>query len=72
MKQPESPSTLAELPPRAEVAIASNRLLAALPDSELAHWLPHLQLVDLSLGQVVSEQRDDAEVEQEGGGDDPG
>lgn len=55
MKQPESPSTLAELPPRAEVAIASNRLLAALPDSELAHWLPHLQLVDLSLGQVVSE-----------------
>ena len=55
MQQPESPSTLSELLPRAEVGIASNRLLAALPDSELAYWLPHLQLVDLSLGQVVSE-----------------
>ena len=32
-----------------------NRLLAALPESDLQRWLPHLELVDLTLGQVLSE-----------------
>ena len=32
-----------------------NRLLAALPAAEFQRWLPHLELAELSLGQVVSE-----------------
>ena len=32
-----------------------NLLLAALPEQELAHWLPHLELVDMSLGAVLYE-----------------
>jgi CRP-like cAMP-binding protein len=32
-----------------------NRLLAALPESEWTHWRPHLELVELTLGQVLSE-----------------
>jgi CRP-like cAMP-binding protein len=32
-----------------------NRLLAALPEPELQRLKPHLELVDLSLGQVISE-----------------
>jgi CRP-like cAMP-binding protein len=38
---------------------SANRLLAALPASELARWVPHLKLVDLSLGQVISEPGDE-------------
>ncbi|AMP15890.1 Crp/Fnr family transcriptional regulator [Collimonas pratensis] len=32
-----------------------NRLLAALPDAEWQRWLPHLESVDLPLGQVLYE-----------------
>jgi len=32
-----------------------NRLLAVLPEPELARWLPELELIDLSLGQVLYE-----------------
>jgi CRP-like cAMP-binding protein len=32
-----------------------NQLLAALPDAELAQWRPHLELVDLTFGQVLCE-----------------
>jgi len=38
-----------------QLGYSANRLLAALPDNELARWVPHLKLVDLSLGQVISE-----------------
>lgn len=33
----------------------SNRLLAALPDGDLQRWRPHLEPVDLKLGQVLYE-----------------
>ena len=33
----------------------SNQLLAALPAAELQRWSPHLEPVDLTLGQVLSE-----------------
>jgi CRP-like cAMP-binding protein len=39
----------------ARFGASANRLLAALPDSELARWSLHLELVDLTLGQVISE-----------------
>ncbi len=29
--------------------LCRNRLLAALPESELTHWLPHLEPVDMPL-----------------------
>jgi CRP-like cAMP-binding protein len=32
-----------------------NQLLAALPDAELAQWRPHLELVNLTSGQVLCE-----------------
>jgi CRP-like cAMP-binding protein len=32
-----------------------NQLLSALPDAEWERWLPHLELVDMPLGQVVYE-----------------
>ena len=32
-----------------------NRLLAALPDTEMKRWLPELELVDLPLGEVLYE-----------------
>jgi hypothetical protein len=32
-----------------------NKLLAALPDAELARWLPQLEAVDLPLGKVLYE-----------------
>jgi hypothetical protein len=32
-----------------------NRLLAALPDTEWARWVPHLELVDMPLGKVLYE-----------------
>jgi hypothetical protein len=34
---------------------AANRLLAAMPDVEFQRWRPHLKLVELTLGQVISE-----------------
>ena len=34
---------------------ANNHLLAALPTDDLQRWLPHLELVELKLGQVVYE-----------------
>jgi signal transduction histidine kinase len=33
----------------------TNRLLASLPDAELQRWLPHLEPVELALGQVLYE-----------------
>jgi CRP-like cAMP-binding protein len=39
----------------ADAGTAGNRLLAALPASELRRWAPHLERVELSLGQVISE-----------------
>ncbi|EER62309.1 transcriptional regulator, Crp/Fnr family [Acidovorax delafieldii 2AN] len=41
MKQPNSP--------------LQNQLLAALPEAELQRWLPHLEPVELNLGQVLYE-----------------
>jgi CRP-like cAMP-binding protein len=32
-----------------------NDLLAALPEAEWTHWLPHLELVDMPLGKVLYE-----------------
>ena len=32
-----------------------NLLLSALPDAEWAHWLPHLETVDMPLGKVLYE-----------------
>jgi CRP-like cAMP-binding protein len=37
-----------------------NRLLAALPAADFHRWQPHLAMVDLSLGQVLSEPGTDA------------
>jgi CRP-like cAMP-binding protein len=37
------------------VGAATNRLLAAMPNVELQRWRPHLKLVELTLGQVISE-----------------
>lgn len=53
MQQTQAPPGEPTLPARSEAL--SNRLLAALPESELRRWTPHLELVDLSLGQVISE-----------------
>lgn len=38
---------------------SANRLLAAMPDADFRRWEPHLTLVDLSLGQVISEPGSD-------------
>jgi CRP-like cAMP-binding protein len=55
MPQTLSPSSLDE-PTRPErLGASANRLLAAMPDSEFRRWEPHLKLVELSLGQVISE-----------------
>jgi len=35
-----------------------NRLVAGLPDAEWRRWLPHLEPVDLALGQVIYESGD--------------
>lgn len=43
----------------AHFGASANRLLASLPDSELARWSPSLELVDLTLGQVISEPGSD-------------
>lgn len=40
---------------RRAVSTAENRLLAAMPETERQRWAPHLERVDLSLGQVISE-----------------
>jgi hypothetical protein len=32
-----------------------NQLLAALPEPELQRWLPHLEYVDMRLGEVLYE-----------------
>lgn len=32
-----------------------NQLLAALPDAELQRWLPHLEAVELPLGEILYE-----------------
>ena len=39
----------------AQVGTSANRLLAAMPGADLQRWAPHLKLVDLALGQVISE-----------------
>jgi CRP-like cAMP-binding protein len=62
MKQPRNETAMQQdrLPPgeptrTAQAKAHSNRLLAALPESELRRWTPNLELVELSLGQVISE-----------------
>ena len=47
--------TLDEASRSSALGSSANRLLAALPDGEMRRWAPHLKLVDLSLGQVISE-----------------
>ena len=32
-----------------------NRLLSAMPDAEYRRWEPHLELVEMPLGQVICE-----------------
>ena len=39
----------------AGIGTSANRLLAATPDIERQRWVPHLKLVELTLGQVISE-----------------
>ncbi len=39
----------------AQVEMSANRLLAAMTGADLQRWVPHLTLVDLVLGQVISE-----------------
>ena len=53
MRYTRSPPGARTLP--AQAGALSNRLLSALPESEFRRWTPHLELVDLSLGQVISE-----------------
>jgi CRP-like cAMP-binding protein len=55
MNQASTSPTLAPPSPVTGEGFMSNRLLAALPAAELERWKPHLTLVDLSLGQVISE-----------------
>jgi CRP-like cAMP-binding protein len=50
------------MPPKLDPPVRSapfhpldNRLLAALPEADLQRWAEHLELVDLTLGQVISE-----------------
>ena len=38
-----------------ETAFKSNHLLSALPDAEWQRWLPHLQWVEMPLGEVLYE-----------------
>ncbi|GGP17742.1 Crp/Fnr family transcriptional regulator [Silvimonas iriomotensis] len=38
-----------------ELDLVQNRLLAALPPEVLRRWIPHLELIDLSLSQVLYE-----------------
>ena len=40
---------------RKRVDVSSNRILAALPDAEFKRWEPHLEWVDMPLGQVIVE-----------------
>jgi CRP-like cAMP-binding protein len=55
MDQVFSEPTLDDASRGAALGPARNRLLAALPDTQLQRWAPHLELVELSLGQVISE-----------------
>lgn len=55
MAQKNSLPTLDEPTRHQAVGAAANRLLAAMPATEFRRWEPHLKLVELSLGQVISE-----------------
>ena len=55
MHQALSPPTHDHRAESAEFARSQNQLLAAMPADELQRWAPHLTLVDLTLGQVISE-----------------
>jgi CRP-like cAMP-binding protein len=44
-----------EAPMALDADLRQNELLAALPEAEWAHWLPHLEPVDLPLGKVLYE-----------------
>lgn len=55
MPQTLSLQSLDEPMPPNDNDSAMNRLLAAMPGVELQRWRPHLKLVDLTLGQVISE-----------------
>ena len=55
MSQTHTPPTPDEPTRPADPGAGANRLLAAMPDSEFRRWEPHLELVELTLGQVISE-----------------
>lgn len=55
MPQTSSVPTLDQPTPHPDGGASANRLLAAMPDAEFRRWEPHLKLVQLSLGQVISE-----------------
>lgn len=59
MDQPNAQPTFDNSSPGARFRTSANRLLAALPDIDLGRWAPHLELVDLTLGQVISEPGSD-------------
>jgi CRP-like cAMP-binding protein len=55
MPQTQTPPTRVEQARQEGLGAGANRLLAAMPESEFRRWEPHLELVDLSLGQLISE-----------------
>ena len=55
MPQTSSPPTQNKPIRRDDAGAPANRLLAAMPDTEFRRWEPHLKLVEMSLGQVISE-----------------
>lgn len=61
MNQAHSPPMLDSPSRGAAPGPSANRLLAGLTDDELVRWAPHLERVDLALGQVLSEPGSDLE-----------
>lgn len=55
MQQARSPAQLAESTPPERGGHTGNRILAAMPDAEYQRWKPHLEWVDMPLGQVIFE-----------------
>ena len=55
MHQVQSLPTLDESARRGGAGFSVNRLLAAMPDTEFRRWEPYLELMEMPLGQVISE-----------------
>lgn len=55
MPQIHTLSTLDEPTRHPGIGALVNHLLAAMPDTEFRRWEPHLSLVEMPLGQVISE-----------------